>query len=86
MLFMETLIVVGLHELQVLRRAIRSPVKDAVALSGQQQQSGVVSFETTDGLQPAACNWADCIQGKCEQQYICLGIFEIVCALGYNET
>ena len=35
------------------------------------------------GLQPAACNWAGSIQGKCERQYRCLGICKSVCPFGY---
>jgi hypothetical protein len=56
MLLIKALLIIGLHKLQVLRKATWSS-GTRVALAGQQQQSGVAqhaddSFETTNWLQP----------------------------------
>lgn len=81
-------LLVGLHELQFLRKAKPNSFT-RVALSGQQQQKllwrflNVLknSFETTDRLQPERLKMSSQYKRNCEQHWhFC--IFKTVCSMG----
>jgi hypothetical protein len=89
MLLIKALLVFGLHELRVLRKAKRSSVRRAPLWPANNSSHSGVAATTwwTDpkGLMDynqKACNWAFSIQAKCEQHYRCLRVCKSVCTLG----